>query len=104
MAAKSTTKTGQDPAANEVAETPSDALAPEQNQLQVEVDAMSANAGQSGVMITLDEFLQKLSGRDKRVELVNGFYFTERQSGANKDYESNFQSRFVEFTQLRIED
>uniref|UniRef100_A0AAU6W2L2 Uncharacterized protein n=1 Tax=Pseudomonas phage Touem01 TaxID=3138548 RepID=A0AAU6W2L2_9VIRU len=65
---------------------------------------MAASTAQAAVMITLQEFMQKLSARDNRVELVNGFYYTERQRKTVKDFESNFQARFVAFTQLVIED
>jgi TolA-binding protein len=89
----------------EVAETSSAAPLVEQPPLTTAEDqSMSASPVQSAVQITLQEFMQKLSQRDNRVELINGFYFTERQRGTIKDYESNFQARFIEFTQLVIED
>lgn len=53
--------------------------------------------------ITLDEFMQKLSMRDGRVELINSFNFTEKAAGAIKDLESTFQARFVAFTNTVIE-
>lgn len=54
--------------------------------------------------ITLGEFMQKLSQRDDRVEMVNAFYFGEKASGVIKDLESNFQARFGAFTTMAIED
>ncbi|WP_175787417.1 hypothetical protein [Burkholderia anthina] len=49
--------------------------------------------------ITLEEFGMKLSGSDKRVELVNAFIFVERNARQFKDTEANFQTRFVAFEQ-----
>lgn len=45
----------------------------------------------------LEEFCSRLSGNDKRVELVNGFYFDEKQAGHIKGTEVDFKSRFDEF-------
>jgi hypothetical protein len=91
---------------NEVAATSSDASAADAVTTTSDGDtSMASNPVQAAFMITLDEFMQKLSLRElKRVELVNGFHYTERKLGTVKDYESNFQARFVAFTQLVIED
>lgn len=105
MAAKSN-KDSETTEATEVAETPSSAAQiVEQPELTtVEVSPMAASPVQQAVEITLDEFMQKLSQRDKRYELINAFYFTERQAGKIKDLESNFQAAFIAFTQIVIED
>lgn len=47
--------------------------------------------------ITLDEFCTRLSMSDRRVELIGGFHYTEKQAGHIKDAESEFQSRFTAF-------
>jgi hypothetical protein len=54
--------------------------------------------------ITLDEFMQKLSLRDPRVELVNAFFFTAKQTGVIKALETTFQAQFADFTNQVIED
>ena len=48
--------------------------------------------------VTLEEFCQHLSKSDKRVELIGAFYHVEKAAGRVKDFESNFESRFVAFT------
>lgn len=65
---------------------------------------MASTPVQAAFMITLAEFMQKLTLRDNRLGLTSGFYYTEKQRGTVKDYESNFQARYVAFTQLVIED
>lgn len=95
MASKSTTP---DPA--DGIETPAD----EQAQTTVEDVSMSETPAPAVFEITLDEFMQKLSMRDKRVEMVNAFYFTEKQKGSIKALESEFQAQFVDFTNMVIED
>jgi hypothetical protein len=104
MAAKSTT-TSTTPDTTEVADAPSAAQVADAVQMKIAEDAdMSNTPVQAAFQITLQEFMQKLSQRDNRVELINAFFFTERQAGHIKDYESEFQARFVAFTQLVIED
>ncbi|NCE85297.1 hypothetical protein [Pseudomonas sp. Q1] len=70
----------------------------------VEVVSMSDTPVPAAFEITLEEFMQKLSLRDSRVELVNGFYFTAKQKGVIKALESTFQAQFVDFTTMVIED
>lgn len=55
--------------------------------------AVDPAAGQ----VTLDEFCVRLSQNDKRVELIGGFYFVEKQASRFKDAESNYQARFTAF-------
>lgn len=47
--------------------------------------------------ITLDEFCQRKSRADKRVELIGGFHHNERQANHVKDSEANFEIRFAAF-------
>jgi len=54
--------------------------------------------------ITLKEYMIKLSGRDRRVELINAFAFTETRAGTVKDAESNFDARFTAFANQVVED
>lgn len=63
----------------------------------------AAVAETTAFQITLKEYMVKLSLRDKRVELINAFNFTEKQAGHVKDYESEFDSRFLAFTQQVVE-
>lgn len=47
--------------------------------------------------ITLDEFCQRLSKSDKRVELIAGFHADESSGGRFKDAESQYLARFGAF-------
>lgn len=47
--------------------------------------------------LTLDEFCTRLSMKDKRVELIGAFHFTEKAAGKIKDAESAFEERFAAF-------
>jgi hypothetical protein len=47
--------------------------------------------------MTLERFAIELSLRDKRVGLVNGFVFVEKQARHFKDVESAFQARYDAF-------
>lgn len=47
--------------------------------------------------ITLDEFCVRLSGADKRVEMIGAFNSVEKKSGRIKDTEDNYRSRFDAF-------
>lgn len=103
MAAKS--PTSDTPESTEVANTTSAAqVAVLVDTTVAEDEQMSNTPVQDAFQITLQEFMQKLSQRDNRVELINAFYYTERQAGHIKDFESVFQARFIAFTQLVIED
>ena len=47
--------------------------------------------------ITLDEFCQRLSRTDKRVELIAGFHADESSGGRLKDAEDQYLARFAAF-------
>lgn len=47
--------------------------------------------------LTVEEFCTRLSGSDKRVELIKAFWFVETKAGRFKDAESNYQARFQAF-------
>ena len=47
--------------------------------------------------LTIEEFVQRLSATDKRVELIHGFYVTEKSQGFLRATESDFRSRFKAF-------
>lgn len=47
--------------------------------------------------LTLNEFCQRLSQKDKRVELIAAFHYTETAAGTVKDVESAFADRFAAF-------
>lgn len=64
----------------------------------------SAVVTASKPQITLREFMTRLSLKDKRVELINGFNYSETAAGRVKDYESEFASRFTAFSQQIIKD
>ena len=49
------------------------------------------------VEITLDEFCQRHSQTDKRIELIAGFHSVELASGRIKDGEQAFAARFLDF-------
>jgi Mrp family chromosome partitioning ATPase len=101
MAAKSTTS--DTPETTEAVASAAQVAATEKPTIAEDAD-MSNTPVPAAFQITLQEFMQKLSARDNRVELINAFYYTERQAGHIKDFEANFQARFVAFTQLVIED
>ncbi len=60
-------------------------------------DTPVAVAADAPAEMLLEEFCSRLSGNDKRVELVNGFYYDEKQAGHIKGIESEFKARFAEF-------
>lgn len=74
MAAKNTPTSQATEEAPEVAATTSAAPDVAQAQLLPEDDPMASTPVQAAFMITLQEFMQKLSARDNRIGLVNGFY------------------------------
>ncbi|SDY39224.1 hypothetical protein [Nitrosomonas sp. Nm58] len=47
--------------------------------------------------VTLDEFCTRLSGTDKRVEMIGAFNHVEKKAGRVKDTEESFRSRFDAF-------
>ena len=47
--------------------------------------------------LTLGEFCTRLSGTDRRVELIGAFEHAERVAGRAKDTESAYAARFVAF-------
>jgi hypothetical protein len=47
--------------------------------------------------VTLEEFCVRLSQSDRRVELIGGFHFSEKQARRFKDAESNYAARFQAF-------
>lgn len=47
--------------------------------------------------ITLDEFLQRLSQSDRRVELIHGFHAHEKRARHLRDTESNFRKSLEDF-------
>jgi len=47
--------------------------------------------------VTLDEFCRQLSATDKRVEMIAGFHFSERQAGTVKDHTEAFEARYADF-------
>jgi hypothetical protein len=50
--------------------------------------------------ISLDEFLQRLSQTDRRVELIHGFYAHEKKAGHVRGLESEFRTRFDAFINM----
>lgn len=48
--------------------------------------------------VTLDEYCQRKSQADKRVELLGGFHQAERAAGNFKDAESAFDARLQAFS------
>lgn len=62
-----------------------------------ETDDFENAAPQVVATVPLEEFVRSLSVRDQRVELVHGFWHTERVAGRNHDAESAYESRFLQF-------
>lgn len=48
--------------------------------------------------VTLTEFCMRLSGSDRRVEMIAGFEHSEKAAGRVKDAESAFARRYAAFT------
>ena len=47
--------------------------------------------------VTLDEFCLRLSATDKRVEMIAGFYASQKRAGTVKATESDLSSRYAAF-------
>ena len=47
--------------------------------------------------VSLNEFCARLSGGDRRVEMIGGFEAVERRAGREKDLESAYAARFAAF-------
>ena len=47
--------------------------------------------------VTLDEFCQRHSQSDRRIELIAGFHAGELAAGRHKDCESVYAARFLDF-------
>ncbi|MEY8688440.1 MAG: hypothetical protein AB9M53_00990 [Leptothrix sp. (in: b-proteobacteria)] len=60
-------------------------------------DTTDAAAAPEAIELTLEEFCTRLSVTDKRVELIGGFYSSEKRAGRVKDVETAFAGRFVAF-------
>lgn len=58
---------------------------------------IAAVAEPERVQVSLSEFCARLSGSDRRVEMIGGFEAVERQAGREKDFEAGYTSRFVDF-------
>ena len=54
-------------------------------------------AGATDFSLTLEEFCARLSGTDRRVELIGAFFKTEQLTGRTKDTEAVFAGRFRAF-------
>lgn len=52
--------------------------------------------------VTLDEFCQRLSHTDKRVEMIGGFHSDEKRAGRIKDAEAAYQARYEAFTRKPV--
>jgi len=49
------------------------------------------------IALSLAEFCTRLSGTDKRVEMIGAFHADEQRAGRIKDVESAYLARFAEF-------
>ena len=61
-------------------------------------ESQAAPAVADEFALPLQEFCTRLSGADKRVELIGGFEHSERTAGRAKDTETAYLGRFVAFT------
>lgn len=57
----------------------------------------AANEGPASFELTLDEFCTRLSSTDKRVEMIAGFHYVEKQAGRVKATEEAFAKRYADF-------
>jgi hypothetical protein len=61
-------------------------------------ETVSAEAPAAGDFpLSLDEFCQRLSTTDKRVELIGAFYHVEKAAKRGNDTSGNFTARFQAF-------
>lgn len=61
----------------------------------VTADAQAPAAGD--FPLSLNEFCQRLSVEDKRVELISAFHHVEELAGRTQDTDGNFRVRFEAF-------
>lgn len=61
------------------------------------VAAQSSNMPAAEFKQTLAEFCTALSGVDRRVEMVNAFFTSERVAGRTADMPSAYRNRFAQF-------
>lgn len=61
------------------------------------VAPVQAPAAPDEFPIDLNEFCARLSGTDRRVELISGFHHAERSAGRVTDLPSAYTRRFGEF-------
>lgn len=47
--------------------------------------------------LSLNEFCMRLSSKDKRVELIGGFEYSERVAGRLSDTAENYAARYAQF-------
>lgn len=59
--------------------------------------SIAEQAQQDEYPLTLDEFCQRLSVKDRRVELIGAFEFVERATGREKDTEAAYLTRYEQF-------
>lgn len=59
--------------------------------------AATTQPNESDFPLTLSEFCSQLSGSDKRVALIGGFYQTEETAGTIKDTVAAFTERYEAF-------
>lgn len=67
-----------------------------------EAQAPATKAEEKAFPLTLEEFCTRLSGSDRRVELIGAFHAMERKAGRVKDTEDNFRSRFDAFAKKPV--
>lgn len=77
-------------------ETTVDGSAPAEQDVAPKAEAVAAIVPDVQEL-TLHEFCQRLSGNDKRVELISAFHYAETSAGTIKDVETAFASRFADF-------
>lgn len=56
----------------------------------------------AGFALSLDEYCTQLSQTDTRVEMIGGFYNTEKKSGHTKDTAEAFAQRFAAFAAMPV--
>lgn len=47
--------------------------------------------------LSLDEFCTRLSGSDRRVEMIGAFFSVEKSAGRTKDTETAYRTRYAAF-------
>lgn len=64
----------------------------------IPLTAPTGSDGNQPIALSLDEFCQRLSRKDRRVELIGAFHFDMTRRGKTWAHEADFDTAFHDFT------